>query len=454
MTGVLALLAGCARVGDTDAVVVAFSVDTLGLTMANQTGWCSRVGEIVGDYGLDLACLDAAIAPSSWTAESHTRMLWPQQSTGDRRRDESPQCNTPSALETIRDSTGGVYLWGADNSVLSENEHNGCDWFRSGFTQGSDEVWETGLDSVKMPSVEEADRPVSLAIDAFERWLPYHDKSVTLFLNSVEPGGHEPRCWQDPSTEACEALWQVAVDARIVEADADREETWLDRDFYERLLHYTTVNHADDLDRWRPLYWQTATETVEAFRAEKFDDRLRRVLAALAAEDRLDDLRLVVFGDHGENPCVARGLGDDTLNCGPNGLTTEFTGFVPVYVSPAALGERWTDLGLVGSPWSAMNIAHGLLDSVDVPRPGDWPAPWPAGTAISWTCQGPDDGVVTGVAVDGETSIRCRGGNCAASSFTVPADEKHLPTSLAEIPASLAPYGEVPDWFSVACGVD
>lgn len=450
----LAWLAACARVGDTDAVVVVFSVDTLGLTMANQTGWCERVTTIVGEHGLDLACLDGAVAPSSWTAESHTRVLWPQHTSGSRRRAESPECETPSVLETIRDSTGGVYLWGADNSVLSENEHNGCDWFRSGFTQGADESWETGLDSVKMPAVPEEDRPVTHAIEALERWLPHQDRSVTLFVNSVEPGGHEPRCWQDPSTDACEALWSVAVDARIVSADADRVSTWLDREFYERLLHYTTVKHPDEVGRWRPLFWQTATESVEAFREEKFDDRLRRILDAVAAEGRLDDLRLVVFSDHGENPCVLRGLGDDTLNCGHNGLTTEYTGFVPVYVAPASLAERWTDLGLVGSPWSAVNLAHGLLDSVDVPRPADWPEPTPAGTALSWTCQGPDDGVVTGIAVRGDDSIRCRGGTCAASTFVVPTDEAHEPVPLAEVPTELAPYGEAPDWFSVACGVD
>ncbi len=451
------LVLGCAeQVGDTDAVVVVFSIDTLGQTMANQTGWCERVSAIMAEHGLDLACLSGAVTPSSWTGEAHTRMLWPENTTGSARKNQYPECGQPSVMETIRDSTGGTYIFGADNSVLSASGKESCELFRSVYTQGSDEMWETHMAATNLALVAEEDRPVAQAIEAFGRWLPQEERSVTLFLNTLEPGGHEPRCWQDPGTDACVELWEIAVNAGLASAGDDPVDKWLESEFYEHLLHYASVKKATEEDRWRPLFWQTATETVEDFRAEKFDQRLCELLDLLGEHDRLDDLRLVAFGDHGENPCMLRGLGDDTLNCGHNGITTEYTGFVPVYVSPASLAAGWQEAGLStdAGPWSTMNLAHGLVDSVSVPRPAAWPEPWPVGTAPSWTCQSPGNSSASGIFVEGEVAMRCREGNCDASGFVLPADHLYRPSEASEVSASVAAYGEAPDWFSVACGVD
>lgn len=439
------------------AIVVVFVVDTLGKAMADTTDWCGRMTSITGDFGLDVSCLEGAVAPSSWTGESHSRFLWPQNTVGTKRANQQPDCGDPSVLQSIRDASGGTYIWGADNGMLSRSGKEVCSLFRTQFPQGSDVLWETTLHDYELPDVPEAERPVHHAIDDFSFEVGFSDRPVELFLNALEPGGHEPRCWATPTSEACEALWQVAVSAKLVEADADRRAAWTDSAFYLSFLQLTSVRHADEEARWRPLWWQVTQDKVEAFREEMFDERLRRVLDAVKSADRLDDLRLVVLGDHGENPCVKR-VGEDTaLNCGHNGVPTEYTAYVPVYISPPALADDWREQGFVGdaaTPWSTVNLAHGLLEHLGVAKPTTWGEMEPVGTATSWTCLTPEEGRVSGLHVEGEVSVRCVGDDCEVSDFRLPTDETLVPTPVADPPEWVAEWTGSPTWFTEACGVE
>lgn len=451
----LAALVGCGRVGDDDAIVVVFSIDTMGQAMAERTGLCEDLQGLFAEYDLDLGCLRGAVSPSSWTGEAHTRVLWPQHLAGERRALQYPTCGDRSVLATIEAGAGGRHIFGADNSVLGDSGKEVCSPWRTSFTQGADARWETSEEPAEIVLVPEADRPAHAALDELERVLDGRERGVQLFLNAMEPGGHVPRCWFDPTTEACEALWDAVVEYGLAEEDADRRATWLDAEFYGRFVQLLAVRRAEDESRWRPLVWEAIAESATYHRDTMLLDRVRRVLDAARAAGRLDDVRFVAFGDHGENPCVARGLGDDTLNCGHSGIPTEFTAFVPVYVSPASLGEGWADAGLVGGgtePWSLANVSYGLLDSVGVPVPEDWPSPEPVGSATSWICKGPDGAALSGVRVEGDEALRCRRGVCEASTFAIPDDETYTPTPLTELPASLDAWAGDPDWFTDACG--
>ncbi len=450
-------LAACtsAGAGDQNAIVVIFSVDTIGQAMANRTDMCGEMTALTANYGLDVACLDGAIAPSSWTGESHARFLWPQDIEGARRALQYPKCGDESVLGTIKDGTRGKYFYGADNSVLSGSGKDICGITRTQFTQDTDQEFETSLTTDKLVDVPEEDRPAHHAIDAFVDAIGPSSGASVLFLNAVEPGGHEPRCWFDPYSQACSALWDVATNAGLADPDADRRSTWTDPDFYARFTRLFGVKREDREAEWRPLFWDAIDEAVVYFRAQMFEDRLRRVLDAIRDAGRLGDLRLVVLGDHGENPCVLRGLGDQTLNCGHNGLPTEYTAFVPVFVTPASLAGDWTDKGLIGdsaTPWSTVNLAFGMVDSVGLTVPGDWGQMEPVGTATSWTCKGPDGtSPLSGIHVEGEAAMRCHQGACEASGFTLPTDETYEPAVLSTVPDGLQAFAGPPDWFSDAC---
>jgi hypothetical protein len=451
--GLVWMLAGCHHGGGDDPIVVVFTVDTLGLAMAHDRDWCGDLQGITADYGLDVACLDGGVSPSSWTGEAHTRLLWPQHLVGDRRALQTPECGTRSVLAELKHAIGGRYVWGSDNSVLAARGEDGCG-LTTGFSQDVDTFEQTSTELSGLADVPEADRPAHAAIDAFEGEVR-KGGPVELFLNAIEPGGHEPRCWFDPESDACSELWDVAVTHGLAQDGDDRRAAWLDGPFLQQLLKVISVDQAAQEDRWRPLLWQTTREASDAFRATMFDDRLRRVLDAAQAADRLGDVQLVVLGDHGENPCVARGF-DPTLNCGHNGITTEFTGYVPVFVSPASLASTWAAAGLVGDathPWSTVNLSFGLLAAHGVDVPADWGAVEPVGTATSWTCHaGEDTSAYSGIHVDGDVSIRCADGACAASTFAIPGDETYKPDLIEPIPESVAEFGGTPDWFAGACG--
>src|SRR5687768_5033173 len=90
----VALAAGCPRPGPDDStpptdsdppetdepapsepILVYWTIDTLGAYAAQQAGWCGKLRGVLAEYGLTAACYDDVVAPSSWTGESHTRLL-------------------------------------------------------------------------------------------------------------------------------------------------------------------------------------------------------------------------------------------------------------------------------------------------------------------------------------------------------------------------------------------
>ena len=447
----LAALTGCKGIGDTSSVVVYFSVDTLGQAMANETGWCARLTDLLGEYDLSLACVEGGVAPSSWTGESHTRMLWPQHMAGRLRANHYPECGEASVLEEISTATRGGYLFGADNGVLSSSGKGRCGAFRSLFTQGTDKRWETSTGAWQLPDIPEAERPAYEVISSYEDHIE-KNTSVQLFVNAMEPGGHAPRCWFNPGTPACDELWEVLVYAGVVAAGADRRAAWLGQQGPNALNSRLQGVLSDQEARWRELMWEVIRQSVDNFEEPTVDYRLRRILDATEEAGRLHDLRLVILGDHGENPCIDRGFDTDTLACGHNGVTTAYTGFVPVFLSPAGLADQWRDLGLVGAadaPWSTANLAYGLMASVDLPIPSGWPASDPAGVAASWNCLHADRSGPGGVHIHGDKAMRCQNGVCEASTFSIPQDHTYTREVLEVVPDSLAVYGE--DWSFVAC---
>lgn len=449
-------LLACATKGaaPTEDLVVLLSVDTLGQAAARDTDWCGHLTDLLGEYGLDVACLDGAVSPASWTGEAHTRILFPSHLQGSGRAEHAPLCGSIPLLGSVQVQIGGRYLFGSDNMVLSSSGMESCSLTETQWSQGTDRYDDTHEEPEVLAGIAEADRPVHHTLDAWEREVRGKG-AVELFLNVLEPGGHEPRCWTDPTTPACDELWNVAASYGIWEADADRASTWLDPRAYARFQALFGERLADEEQRWRGLFWQTTTEAILAHRATFFDDRLRRILDSTRAAGRLGDLHLVMFGDHGENPCVARGLGDPNLNCGHNGIPTEFTALVPVFVSPAGLAEDWAAAGIVGDathPWSTTNLGFGLAHTFGFAPPEAWGPVEPPGGATSWTCKTPEAaGGASGIRVEGDTALRCIAGTCEATDFVLPDLPTATPTPLAEVPAALSAWGAEPDWFTTAC---
>lgn len=454
MVGLL-LLACAAKVGNpTEDLVVLLSVDTLGQAAARDTDWCGHLTDLFGEYDLTVACLDGAVSPASWTGEAHTRVLFPSHLQGSGRALHAPACGAVPLLGTVQAQIGGRYLFGSDNMVLSSSGMESCTLTQTQWAQGTDRYDDTHEEPEVLALIDEADRPVHHMLDAWEREVR-SDGAVELFLNVLEPGGHEPRCWMDPETPACDELWDVAASHGIWEPDADRRDTWLDPHAYAKFQALFGERLADEELRWRDLFWRTTTEAITYHRATFFDDRLRRVLDATRDAGRLGDLHVVIFGDHGENPCVARGLGDANLNCGHNGIPTEFTALVPVFVSPASMAEEWEERGFVGDdarPWSTGNLGFGLAHTFGAAPPAEWGEMEPPGSATSWTCKTPEaSGGASGIRVQGQAAIRCIAGVCEATSFVLPTAPTALSAPVDPAPEGLQAWMVAPDWFTEAC---
>jgi hypothetical protein len=474
---VIAALAGCHRgdsgldspvvdteVADTDdtdvvdtvpvsdaPIVVFITTDTLGYVAAEQTGWCARVRELAGAHGLDVACPEGAVAPSSWTAEVHSRLLYPQNLVGHGRYRSAPGCDEVSVFAHLAESNGGWYTFGADNPVLGYSSGPACSDGALAWHQGADEAWSY-LPTEAGPQPE-ADTPVHLAIDSLLAATGRGEPAIA-FLNAYEVGGHFPRCWYDPETPACSALWDLGVQAGYVAADDDRVDAWLNHPLDIQIAGYVGGLYANHPEAVRDLWWETMTEAIAYHRVERFDDRLERVLAGIDAQGRIGDLTLVIVGDHGENPCTVDDLGNGRLNCTHTGLVTEFTGIVPVFVAPASRATRWADDGYIGDadhPWSTVNLAYALMDLHGAPIPGDWPPMQPVGTATAWTCLPSGQLGSSGVRVVGDVSLRCEGAACGAWNWRIPPDEAYEPTRLDAVPDEVADYEGEPTWFQDAC---
>jgi hypothetical protein len=442
---------------DGDPVVVYVTPDTLGATQAEDLGWCGQMQDLLGDYGLDAGCIGGGVPPASWTAESHTRMLWPTHRAGELRANKHPECGENSVLSSLAAKTGAHFVWAADNAVLGRDGDAGQDC-------GDQPSWAVDADalytfsgdlsnSYGMANDQEEPRPVELGVAD----LVDHARRGALvgFLNVFEAGGHLPRCWMDPYTEACEALWGVMVEGGYVTGDEDRAAAWRDQTVGNQLLK-VAAEQAGREDEMRAWTLAATEESIANQQARRLETPLRALLSGLQDEDRLGDLVLVMVADHGENPCVGR-WPEDTLHCEHGGLLTEWTGNVPALVSPASLAEDWAERGFVGSdgdPWSTTNLAYAIADAFDLAEAEEWPEMEPVGTATSWTCKGnarDTDGYLGGgVVVEGDASFRCTEETCAAFEWRVPTSATDYMALLDPVPDALS--GVDPRWAIEACG--
>lgn len=452
----LARLAACDRAEESDTppapaspVVVYFVVDTLGASAAAETGFCDVVTAVAEAHGTQAACVSDAIAPSSWTGESHVRMLWPEHLVGPRRRLDVPDCETRSVLSTIAESTGGTYVVGAQNSVIGAVAAGTC---RTG-----QNPWLVGADSVHRGERDGDDSPVADGIADLLAATATGEPAVAL-LNSVEAGSHLPRCAEIASSESCQGLYAMAVEYGIADPELPDERRglwWADGQHTFRF--FGEVQQRRDIARAAPLVAGTIHERVLGHQARTMVERLESIVGGLEAQGRLGDLTVVVLSDHGENPCFADPVSGQ-VNCAHTGAPSEWTASVPVAVIPASRADEWRASGLIGGdgvPWSTSALAWGLVDAAGVATPSTWPAAPQPGVATSWSCmpQSRTQGGPArfGVHVSAEGSLRCSGGTCSAWSWSVLSDPLGVPTPLDGVPASLQAYAGPPDWTTNAC---
>ena len=433
------------------SIVVFWTVDTLGAIAAEETGFCGAVGAVAARHGLDTACLDRAVSTASWTGESHTRQLWPENGAGAGIHRGAPECGHRSVLAQIAQANRATYLVGLDNPFFENLAvADDCGDGRTSWTQDADQAW-TLDDDVDVEALPEADRPVHHAIDALLEVTGAGGNAV-VFLNTYESGGHKPRCWFEPTQPACQQLYQLALDAGAATPEDDPAEAWRTYRVLTTIVAESQRVWAEDPGTLRGLWWETITTQIAWFRPTYVDDRLERLLAGLAEQGRLDDLVLVMVGDHGENTGVPNVLTGE-IQMFHSDLPTEYTAEVPFLTIPAALGDELRADGLASDGtlvWSAPNAASGLLRHFDLGVPTDWPAPEPIGSASSWECLAEPGGV----RIDADGSVRCDTTGCGAWSWQLPALLTDDPTPLAGVPEALLPWtdpdGEAP-WFQGAC---
>jgi hypothetical protein len=414
-------------------IVVFFSLDTLGQAAALDTGYCQRLSAILRPYGRSLACLDGAIAPASWTLESHLRVYWPQYNRSDLAASESPACTDRPMMSYLSAGLGGHYVFASDNAVLGKWGATTCpESDLTGWSIAADVAYEVPGAGPQPMDTPEDQRPDHFGIGSI-LYLAEGGGPVVGFLNAFEVGGHEPRCWYDPYSPSCEVLWDLAVQMGLAADDADRRQTFLDldSDFQNGL-----VDAPEREDELRPAFWDSMLGAIEYYRTPLVEDRIERLISGLDAIGRADDLVLVVLGDHGENPCVRMPF-RDAMNCAHTRIPTEWTANVPVMISPAGVAEAWASQGYVGDidhPWSTVNLSRAVMDGYGVAIPDDWPAMEPVGAATSWSCNLAMPGAVR--FVPGAT-LRCEAGQCGAFTW-MPAptpDWKFQP--LPEVPPEL-----------------
>jgi hypothetical protein len=437
---------------ETAPVVVLFTLDTLGMRAAVEAETCARLAAVLEPSGLDVACLEGGVAPSSWTAESHTRLLWPQHAGVALSGTDEPGCGELSALGTLARALGGTYLFAADNPVLGHRDRVACPGGAPSWHQGADFAVDTVMGAGDWALADGAVRPADAGLDRLLAQTAQGGAAVAL-LNAWEVGGHFPRCWFEPQTEDCEALWSLALEAGLVSPEDDKTSSWLREEFPPALLDSLEAQ-GERQSELRPVFWGSMLEAIEWHAEPLFLDRVERLVEGLKAQGRLTDLVLVLVGDHGENPCVEPSATAD-LSCAHGGLTTEWTGLVPAFVAPASMGESWVEKGFIGTlgqPWSTINLTYALMDQFDVAAPTGWPAMEPVGEATSWTCFGAGGRrPQAGVKIVGDRALRCMKGECAATTWALPGALAYDPEPLEETPTPFLDLVGPPDLFSRLC---
>lgn len=440
-------------------IVVFWSLDTLGQRAALDDGMCARLGAIVATHAGEIACLEGGVSPSSWTVESHARLWWPALNVGAGRADLYPACDDPSVLARAAAALGGSLFVGLDNprfaDPFADTRCDGASPWATGVTQAWIPDFTTDLGT--MAAVPEAERPWSQALDALGVAVAAGGPAFA-YLNDLEIGGHVPRCVTNPESSECQLVWRYALAAGIVIDGDDPAATMATTPFWSSVHDAVQLDHDTAAADLRAMVYGTILAQVEAFRASRLEDRLARLLSTLEAAGRLDDLTLVMLGDHGEAPCVEEPL-SRIRACSHGDLPNEWNAQVPVYVFPASIGQRWATSGFVGdatTPWATANLAQLVASDLGLTTPGEWPAALPAGRATTWACsRSMLLGFSWGVDIDGDRSVRCDHDRCGEFDWHALADLSDGPRLVTDLPASLAARESVtegqPNWFMAAC---
>ncbi|MSQ04134.1 MAG: hypothetical protein EXR71_19965 [Myxococcales bacterium] len=440
-------------------IVVFWSLDTLGERAALDDGMCERLGVIAAAHGGDFTCLSGGVAPSSWTVESHLRNWWPSQNVGERRADLYPACDDPSVLARAAAALGGPLFLGLDNPRFADPfADTRCDG-DSPWLTGATEVWipDFTTDLGSMAAVPEAERPWTQAVAALAAEVADGGPAFA-YLNDLEVGGHVPRCAHAPESEACQAAWSYALAAGIVAESEDVAATLGTTPFWSSVHDAVQRDHDSAAADLRSMLYATILAQVDWFRASRVEDRLALLFTTLEGAGRLDDLTLVMMGDHGEAPCVEEPL-SRVRACGHGDLPNEWNAQVPVYVFPAERAQDWASAGFVGNattPWATTNLAQLVAADLGLEAPAGWPEPLPAGRATSWACsRSMAMGFSWGIDIEGDRSVRCDHDRCGEFDWHALADLSDGPIVVSDLPDGLAaraaPTAGQSNWFLAAC---
>ena len=426
-------------------VVVLWATDTLSARAALDGGLCGTFQAAAAGIG-EVACLPGAVSPATSTSYTHARLLWPTHRVGLERRYSRPDCVAPSVLGVVASALHASITWGSDNPTF-EAYPTVCDGVTTPWSWEADEPFL--YDGATVLSVEEAQRPGRLAIEAVLDHAR-RGEPVVAYVNDYEVGGHMPRCWYDPEFPACAELFALAVASGVYPADGVARDFWLDNAAFDDLIEVVDGQSAADAAVSRALMYDTIVRQVEHYGATRTGPRFATLIQGLADAGVADRSLVVVFGDHGETPCVRHPL-DGVLRCQHGSMPTEWTAQVPVAVYPASAASAWESAGLVasdGAPWSTTNLAYALVSAVGGERPTDWPAPEPIGRATSWVC-GNDAGALF---VSGSAAVSCTASGCGTYGWALPDGPDAVTVPVSPTPPELLPYTDGA-WLSEACAL-
>lgn len=442
-------------------IVVFWTIDALSSTAAGAVDLCGRFQSQLSGYGLDALCLQGAVTPSSWTIESHVRLFWPTHTIGAKRSSITPDCEDKPYLKVIADRYGGAYFFGAENSKFGQAADLADCGGVSPWVDDADQWWITpDVTPQEQAEIPLDDRPPWKAIGALLDETA-KGRAATMFLNDFEAGGHMPRCWWNPDTEACTRIYDLAVSLGVVDESMSPYDAFLAPGFWQDLQEYT---RDDDRVTSKTLvsdFDASINEQVDGLWRDRTEPRIARLLDGLKAQGRLDDLVLVITGDHGEAPCAPQVITNER-DCSHGHVPSEWTAAVPLMISPPEAAYQLIDDGWLppdGTPFSSMRISYGLTDLLTGAIPDTWPEPEPIGEATSWVCY---EHTVNrnrmGMKLIGDQTMRCTAGGCGFYSWDLPiVDIEAGPRVLNrnEVSPEIMEFAEsAPEyqsWFTKAC---
>ena len=443
---------------ETGPIVVYWVIDTAGAYASADAGYCDDMRTLVSGYGLEVDCREGGVSPSSWTLETYLRTMWPSHTSGASIGTMEVSCDDASLPARLGEALGAASLFGMENARFNTAMDLVCD-------NGSPS-WLAGLDfALVSPDVDmreqlelaEADRSSRVVLEqALER--AEKGESVVVWLNDFQAGGHFPRCWYDVDAEACDEIWDIAVEIGLVKGDDNRYQAFIDSGFWSDLQDHLDSTVAYATEEIRDLFWKTTVEAMQYGWENHSRPRLERLFAGLHEAGRLDDLVLIVTADHGEAPCVDQVVATNR-NCSHAGLPSEWTAQVPTYIVPRERGEAWEKAGFVapdGRPWSLVNLSYALMNDFGGGVPKDWPTMTPVGTATSLNCfRDLRPEVQQGIVVLEQESIRCVADECGTYSWTALTELGDEPEELRVADPSLVDLRNEAwsgmNWISAAC---